>query len=145
MPTPKQNKLIKLLRENMGNLDSTATLGGLLLKAGYTKATAKNAYLIFESKAIRKVTDNIADMLADKRKMAITHITERKLKDAPARELAYVADVFTKNIQLITGRSTDNVAVSVQISEAIARKYMTEEELSSAGLIKSEGGGHVLS
>ena len=145
MPTLRQTKLIKLIRENMGNLDSTATMSDLMLRAGYTKATAKNAYLIFESKAIKKATDDIADMLADKRKMAITHITERKLKDAPARELAYVADVFTKNIQLITGRSTNNVAMTVQLSEAVARKYMTEEELSNAGLIKLDGGGDMLS
>ena len=125
MPTPKQAKLIKLLKENIGSMDSTLTMGDLLLKAGYTPATAKNAYLIFDSKAIKEATGDIAKMLDDKRKMAITQITEQKLKDAPARELAYVVDVLTKNMQLLTGKSTNNVGVVIEISEILARKYQT--------------------
>jgi len=130
MPTQKQTKLVKLLKENMGNTDSTLTMGELLLMAGYTPATAKNAYMIFDSKAVRQATVDIAKMLDDKRKMAITQITEQKLKDAPARELAYVVDVFTKNMQLITGKTTENVGVVVHISEQLARKYQQKEELS---------------
>lgn len=128
MPTQKQTKLITLLRENMANINSTLTMGELLIKAGYTEATAKNAYLIFESKAIRRVTEDIANILDDKRKMAIRQITEKKLKDAPARELAYVVDTFTKNIQLLNGKATDNVGINIQISETIARKYQSLEE-----------------
>jgi hypothetical protein len=130
MPTLKQTKLIELLKENMSDTDSTLTLGELLLKAGYTEATAKNAYLIFESKAIKQATGDISNMLDNKRKMAITQITEKKLKDAPARELAYVVDTFTKNIQLLNGKSTDNVGINIQISESIARKYQSLEESS---------------
>ena len=122
MPTPKQTKLIKLLRENMGDTNSTFTMGELMLKAGYTKATAKNAYLIFDSKAIKEVTADIAKMLDDKRKMAITHMTEKKFKDAPLRELTYAVDTFTKNIQLVSGKATDNIGLVIQISEVIAKK-----------------------
>ena len=108
MPTPKQQKLIKLVRDNMGNLKSTKTLGALLKEAGYTKATAKNAYLIFNSKTIKEGIKDFISSLDDKRKQAITHITEPKLKKAPARELAYVVDVLTKNHQLLSGGKTES-------------------------------------
>lgn len=105
-PTPKQEKLIKIIRENLGNLKSTKTLGQMLIEAGYTKGTAKNAYLIFASPVVKDATEEIVGSLRDKRKMAVTHITDKKLSKAPARELAYVTDIFTKNIQLLTGGET---------------------------------------
>ena len=112
MATPKQIKLIKLIRENLGNVKSTKTLGKMLIEAGYTKGTAKNAYMIFESDAIKKGTQDFIDSLDDKRKLAITYITNKKLKKAPARELAYVTDLLTKNHQLLTGGKTENTGVS---------------------------------
>jgi hypothetical protein len=126
MATPKQNKLIKLIRENMGNVKSTKTLGELLLNAGYTKATAKNAYEIFGSPAIKEVVDDFIDNMKDKRRMAITQLTKGKLKIAPAREVAYVVDLLTKNIQLLSGKPTDNIKglFSDEQSEAIARRIL---------------------
>ncbi len=45
--------------------------------------------------------------------MAITHLTSTKLKKAPAREVAYVADLLTKNIQLLNGGKTSNEAMEI--------------------------------
>jgi hypothetical protein len=118
-PTPKQEKLIKIIRENLGNRNSTKTLGEMVLEAGYTKATSKNAYLIFEGQAVREATDEIADAFADKRKMALTHITKKKLARAPARELAYVADIFTKNIQLLSGKPTERTDFNLETQEKV--------------------------
>jgi len=113
MATPKQEKLIKLFRENMGKRGGTKTLGKLLLEAGYTKATAKNPYEIFESPVVKSATDEIIKTLEDKRRLALTYITEKKLKPAPARELAYITDIFTKNIQLLGGKPTENYSLAV--------------------------------
>ncbi len=111
--TPRQIKLLKLIRENLGNMESTKTMGELLLEAGYTKATAKNAYLIIDTEVMRKEISSFVDRLDDKRKMAITHLTEKKLNKANAREVAYVIDVLTKNYQLLTGGKTENVGLSL--------------------------------
>ena len=114
MPTPKQIKLISLIRENLGNKNSTKSFTDLCLEAGYTKATAKNAYLIFQSEAIKEGVADFVKSLDDKRKMALTHLTEAKMKKAPARELAYIADILTKNHQLLSGGSTDNTAMIIK-------------------------------
>jgi hypothetical protein len=111
MPTNKQKKLIKLIRENLGNPNNTKTYGELCLEAGYTKATSKNAYLIFQSDAVKEGTEDFINSLDDKRKMAITHITESKLEKAPAREVAYTIDILTKNHQLLTGGKTENTGI----------------------------------
>ena len=111
MVTPKQRKLIKLIRENLGNPNSTKTFGELCLEAGYSKATARNAYLIFNSEAVKAGVEDFTKSLDDKRKLAITHLTVKRLKKAPARELAYVIDLFTKNHQLLSGKSTDRISL----------------------------------
>ncbi len=125
MPTPKQQKLIKLVLENMGMTKSSKSLGELLLEAGYSKTIAKNPYLIFKSEVIKDGLADFIGMLDDKRRMAVTHITEKKLAKAPARELAYVADVLTKNHQLLTGGSTENLAQKVLV-EFIDAKENTD-------------------
>ena len=107
-PTPKQKKLIKLIMENLGNTKSTKTYGELCLEAGYSEATAKNAYLIFNSDAVVDGTSDFVKSLDDKRKLSITHLTEDKLEKSNARELAYVTDILTKNHQLLTGGKTEN-------------------------------------
>lgn len=114
MPTPKQEKLIRLLRDNLGNTGSSKTLGEMLIEAGYSKATSKNPYIIFEGLPIKEVTDEIIESLKDKRKMAITHVTDKKLSKAPARELAYVTDIFTKNIQLLSGKPTERTEIDIE-------------------------------
>jgi hypothetical protein len=119
--TLRQEKLIGLLRENMGILNHTKKKGELLLEAGYTKATAKNAYEIFNSPAVREAADDIAKSLNDKRKMALANITEEKLRVSTALNLAYITDILTKNIQLLNGGATENRFV-INISKEIAEK-----------------------
>lgn len=111
MATPKQQKFIKLLLENMGNKNSTKTLGEMLLESGYTKSVADNPYLILETKDVREATKEFSSMLEDKRRMAITHITEDKLEKSSPRDLAYITDIMTKNHQLLTGGETERVGV----------------------------------
>lgn len=98
----------------MGKLGETSTLGELLLKAGYSKSVANNPYLIFESETIKEGVDDFVKMLDDKRRLAITHITKKKLEKSSARDNAYIADVFTKNHQLLTGKETERGEIQVK-------------------------------
>ena len=106
--TLKQKKLIKLIMENYGSKGATKPLKDLLLEAGYTSASAKNPKIILDSKNITESDElnNFIKSLSDKRKLAITYLTSRKLSKAPAREIAYVIDVLTKNTQLLSGKET---------------------------------------
>jgi len=67
-------------------------------------------------------TEDLVKRLEDKRRMAITHITEEKMEKSAIRDLVSVVDMFTKNIQLLTGKETDRTALTLEISEAIAQK-----------------------
>lgn len=114
MVTPKQQKLIKLVLENLGNPKNTKTLGELILAAGYSEATAKNPKLIFKSPEIKEGLSDFVSSLEDKRKQAITYITPQKLAKAQARDLAYLTDIFTKNIQLLNGGKTSNDELKIK-------------------------------
>jgi len=46
--TPKQEKLVTIIRENIGNKNSTLTMGEMLLQAGYSESTANNPREIFD-------------------------------------------------------------------------------------------------
>lgn len=131
-PTPKQQKLIKILSDNLGKVGSTKTLGQMILEAGYTESMSKNPAMIFQSETIKEGLRDFVSMLDDKRRLAITHLTEKKLEESDARSLAYILDIFTKNHQLLTGGNTEKVAV-VEISKEIADKYNLDDPNQSAG------------
>ena len=66
-PTPKQEKFIKLILENIGNTKNTKTFGELLLEAGYSEAISKNPYLILESETIQEGLSSVVDELKKKK------------------------------------------------------------------------------
>jgi hypothetical protein len=107
MATPKQEKLIKLILENLGNPNKTETLGKLIKKAGYSDAMAKNPQMIFESKTIQSGIEDFVKQIDDKRRRALTKITDKKLDKSSAKDLSQIVDVLTKNHQLLTGGETE--------------------------------------
>jgi len=110
MATPKQEKLITLLIENYGKGKNTKTLGKLLIEAGYSKESAHNPQLIMEADVIQNALQDFIETMEKKRRSALNHMTEEKFRKAPAKELAYVTDILTKNVQLLTGKDTEKVA-----------------------------------
>ena len=108
MGTVKQEKLLKLILENLGKTDSKP-MGKLMLIAGYSEAQSKNPFQILESEFFKEKLDDWAKMLDDKRRMAITYITPAKLEKSSARDLSQVATTLTKDYQLATGGSTENI------------------------------------
>lgn len=110
-PSMRQAKLIKLILENMGNKGSKKSMGELMLEAGYSKAQSKNPKPILATEAVKEKVDDFINMLDDKRRMAISYVTQKKLKHTHPRDLAYITDIFTKNHQLLTGGKTENTGV----------------------------------
>lgn len=119
--TIRQTKLIKLLMENYGKKGETKPLGEIMIEAGYSEESAKNPKLFLDSPVIKEGIDDFVKMLDDKRRLAITHITKKKLEKSSARDNAYIADVFTKNHQLLTGKATEMVKTIALPSELIEK------------------------
>ena len=71
---------------------------------------------MYESKAVKSELSDFIRKLENVRNRAIDHITNEKLNKSGARDLAYVADVTTKNHQLLTGGATENIAINLDIS-----------------------------
>jgi len=117
--TIRQTKFIKLLLESLGSKDNKKTLGDIILEAGYSATMAKNPYQILESKTIKEGLKPFIDKLDERRKSALNHITDKKLKASAGRDLAYITDVLTKNHQLIGGNATERVAISPEDKKQI--------------------------
>lgn len=128
MATPKQQKLIKLLIENYGKVGETKSMGELMVLAGYSEQSAKNPHLILDSEVIQDGIEDFVKMLDDKRRMALTKINEKKLESSNAYHLALIADVLSKNHQLLSGKATENVKhtydelTDEQLDELIKRR-----------------------
>lgn len=115
MATQKQIKLINLIVANLGKQGSGKSMKELMKAAGYSDAQSKNPHQILSSEVIQDGIADFVKMLDDKRRMAITQITESKLEQASARDNAYIADILTKNHQLLTGEETERQGLSINV------------------------------
>ena len=59
----------------------------------------------------------------DKRRLAITYITPKKLEKAPARDAAYITDILTKNHQLLGGQPTELLKISPEEKAEVDRVF----------------------
>jgi len=111
-PTPKQQKFISLLLENMGKQRKTKTLGGIAKEAGYSNAMASNPHLILQSRTIRKELKEFINKLREKRDMALDGLTKEKIEKASARDIAGTLDILIKNQQLLGGNTTEHITIT---------------------------------
>lgn len=112
MATPKQEKFINLLVENLGS-GNKKSLGEMLLEAGYSKSIAKNPYQILETEAVKEAINPVAEQMARLRQKALDSLEERELEKEPVRDVVKAVDTFTKNHQLLTGGKTESNEITV--------------------------------
>ncbi|HKQ06135.1 MAG TPA: hypothetical protein VJ464_13450 [Blastocatellia bacterium] len=103
--TEHQKKLIRLITDNLGNSGPAKTLEELMLEAGYSPESARQQSNIMAG--IRPQLEPIIEKLQTRRDRAAEAITDKKLDKASARDAAYVVDLLTKNIQLLSGKATE--------------------------------------
>ena len=110
MATEKQKRFIDIYIESYRNKDSKS-LYDMLLEAGYSKATAKQGRKILgnEDSAIKQELKPISDLMKRKRRQAINAISRTKVNKAGIRDLVDIIDKFTKNIQLLDDKPTENI------------------------------------
>lgn len=126
MATPKQEKLIKLILENLGNSKTTKTLGELILEAGYEESMAKNPYQILGSETIKEGLEETVDKMKKIRDKALKALTNKDLSLEKSKDLGDIVDKIQKNIQLLTGGDTERVKFNT-----ILVKYLNEKSTDS--------------
>ncbi len=122
MPTPKQEKLIKLLLENIGNTEKTKTFGELLLEAGYSESISKNPYLILESEGIQEGMSDAVKEMEKIRNNGLKALQGKDLSKEKAKDIADIVDKIQKNIQLLTGGDTERVKFNPVLVKFIDEK-----------------------
>ena len=125
--TQKEIKLIALLKKNLGQVGKTMTLKEMFLRAGYAPSTANSTHNTLDRIKDKEEFQEFIKELDDKRRLALYHMTEAKLKKASARDGAYISEVLTKQHQLLTGRDTEVKRVIVVPNELIEKNKLTTE------------------
>lgn len=147
-PTILQERLIKIMSDYLKNPPTDPkkrrSLGSIVTEAGYGKSVAANPNLVFRNPTVKKRLDNVLTELANKRNKALDHITDRKLADSSARDLAYITSELTKNHQLLSGGATertDNTYDKNQITLIAQRALVINtNQTVDAGGANSDGG-----
>lgn len=105
--------------------NKTKTKRQIVREAGYTESTAIQSTRIINSEAVqaelqRRTAETIQRMEYNRGLMI--QAIPGKVKRAPFNHLVNGVDIFTKNIQLLSGKSTENKAIHIEISEHVANK-----------------------
>lgn len=95
----------------------------ILLKHGYSASVAKNPDKVIKTKSYQNIINKATNKMDSVRAKALRSLDERDPNKEKYATLISGVDILTKNIQLLTGKSTENLALNIQISEAIANKY----------------------
>ncbi len=123
--TPKQKKLVDIIVSNSLETKITKSKADMMVEAGYSSKTAINPHRIIDTdlmqSELQQRTQKTVDEFERVRALALARLP-KKIGSAPYNHLVNSIDIFTKNIQLLSGRATENKAIHIQISEHIARK-----------------------
>ena len=121
--TIRQQKLVVLLKQELGKQGGTKTLAELMILAGYSRKTARlPSEKALNSPAVQDATKELIQKLEEKANMNIDAITPAKVKGSSMRDNAYAADIMVKNKQLLSGKDTERKSINIEISEEIAKK-----------------------
>lgn len=121
--TPKQQKLVSLLKQTLLDKKGTKTLEAMMLEAGYSAKTAdKPSQKVLNSPAVQDELKEMVELLDEKAKMAFRALTQKKIDKSSGRDVAYIGDIMVKNKQLLSGNATERKSINIEISEEVAKK-----------------------
>ena len=90
-------------------------LGKIALKKGYSAKTALNPKNITETKSYKEVIRPVVQRWEKERERITAAIEHHNLDDESLRDKMDALDKLTKNIQLLSGGSTENIAQQVLV------------------------------
>lgn len=108
--TTRQQKLIKLLLENLGNPKGGKSMYDMMLEAGYEETTAHEQSGTLAG--IREELKPFVQKLMDHREKVIERM-QATLPKAQYHNLVESLDKLTKNIQLLSGGKTGNEEIKI--------------------------------
>lgn len=103
-------EVAKEVLENIGK-GKKPNLGKIARKKGYKDNTADNPKLITETKSYQEVIEPVVKRLEKERDRVIKALSKKDLDKERYHDLVDGLDKITKNIQLLSGKATDNVKV----------------------------------
>ena len=98
------------------------TLKPIVAKRGYSKSTQVNPQRVTNTDSYKEEMFNFVQALERQRDRAIRALAAKDLNLEEVKTLTEVIDKLNKNIQLATGGNTENIGISLEISEVIASK-----------------------
>jgi len=112
--TPKQQKLIEIILENIRAKKHRKTLGEMLIEAGYSKSISTVPSLIFQSKVIQKSMKSFLDKLKEERNRILQAMSEKNLNKEQYKVLSDSLTKANHDIQMFEGKPTENIGFSLK-------------------------------
>ena len=118
--TQKQQKLISLILENIGNTGFTKTMYQMMLEAGYSKKTAQ-----VQSLTLASIEDELKPIVnqLDKKRQKMIDKLDKTIDSATFRDLTDGIDKMTKNIQLLSGGATDRIVITDKEKQEVDKAF----------------------
>lgn len=85
----------------------------IAIDRGYSPKTARNAYAITTTKSYQRIMIPAIKRMETIRDKALLALQNKDMNLEDTRVLKEVVDSFTKNLQLLQGKSTENIGISV--------------------------------
>jgi len=105
----RQKKVAIELIKNIKN-NPVVNASELLETVGYTRNTARHKQkTIIQSKGVQNELRPVLKKLIEKRELVIKALTGEKIEAEKAKDLVDMLDKLTKNIELLSGRPTENI------------------------------------
>ena len=110
MATHKQKLAVKKILENSGNVSKA------MREVGYSPGTAKNPKHLTTSKGYKEAISPFVQQMMEERQRLLDSMSTEDLTSVKYKDKTDSVDKLTKNIQLLTGGSTENVAESLTVN-----------------------------
>jgi len=107
MATLKQQRVVDILSESV-RMNEFKSKGEILEKAQYADSSTKKPKRILESKGVQEELQPIINEMIEHREEILKQM-KTKINKAHYNQLSDAFDKMTKNIQLLSGGSTENV------------------------------------
>ena len=102
-------------------------LGEIIASEGYGHTMIKQPTKITRTKSYMAIMQNVTGEMEKERARIIATMKKKDISSEKYATLVASADILTKNIQLLSGKATSNVAMVIEVSEAIAKKNATQK------------------
>lgn len=97
-------------------------LGEIIRSQGYSPSVANAPQRVTNTKSYMAIMKNVVGNMEKQRARMIKALENKNLDREKVATLLSGLDILTKNIQLLSGKATQNVAMVIEVSEAIAKK-----------------------